>query len=337
MASSLTVLGSVMAGNPINAICTADSPAGTITFHQLKFKVTSRIQNGTDKDYYFTKPVNNNNQISVDISTAILAAYSEYQYTPTPPDSYPYIIYSVAVRDEYVLNGETHETEWVSSGSLFALMGAFSDYERMTAGGETKTPSKLTRKPDTSPEVVAVGETYIRPANFSGGINVGQEPKSYQIDIGDEGPQTFFGAQLYVVPPSPNRHEVRFINGLGCMESLSICTREKVDVNINIENKVIARHETFGRFSRGITKKQNDYEKWQFTSGPLDKEWAAWYIHEFLMSEVAWIRVGGVWIPCSVEPEETTTLIDRTKADAIEVLFTLKLDINGSPLSAIAV
>ena len=334
MASSLTVLGSVMAGNPINAICTADSPAGTITFHQLKFKVTSRRQNGTDKDYYFTKPVNNNDQASVDISTAVAAAYSDYEYTAEPPVSYPYIIYSVAVRDEYVLNGESHETGWTESGNLFALMGAFSDYERMTAGGETKVPTRLSRKPVTSPEVVGVGETHIRPYDFQG-EGAGQTISTSVIV--SEGEQTVNSVQVYAVPSSPDRHEVRLINGLGGMESLSICTREKVDVNINVENKVIARHETFGRFSRGITKKQNDYEKWQFTSGPLDKAWAAWYIHEFLMSEVAWLRVGNVWIPCSVEPEETTTLIDRTKADAIEVLFTLKLDINGSPLSAIAV
>jgi hypothetical protein len=55
-------------------------------------------------------------------------------------------------------------------------------------------------------------------------------------------------------------------------------------------------------------------------------------VHEFLMSEQLWIKLGTLWIPCHVVPEETTVLEDRTKAQPYEVQFKLEMDINGSPM-----
>jgi hypothetical protein len=103
-------------------------------------------------------------------------------------------------------------------------------------------------------------------------------------------------------------------------------------VNITTDKYTIAKQETLTSFSRGLAIKQNDYETWTFSSGPLDEAWASWYIHEFLMASWVWIMVNGVWIPCHVLPEETTLLEDRTKAQPYEVQFKLQLDINGSPI-----
>ena len=89
--------------------------------------------------------------------------------------------------------------------------------------------------------------------------------------------------------------------------------------------------ETFSRFSRGIYEKSNDYEKWKFSTGPLDKAWVSWYLHEFLTAKYAWILISDNWIPCHIVAEETVVGRDETKSDAISIDFSVELDINGSP------
>ena len=333
MASLLTITGSPMAGNPVNANVTADSPAGDITFHQLKFKVTSRRWNGTDKEYTFTKPVTNGQRVEVDICTALQAAYADYEYTAEPPESYPCIVYSVAVRDEYVLNGETHNSTWTELTGQYALMGEFSDMERLLSGG-SKSPTRLTRKPTTSPEVVGVGETHIRPANYTS-ASAGQVIQQTAID--DEGLQTVNGVQVYAVVATRDRYQLRFINSLGAMESLSVCTLRKTETGIKTDQQVIARHETFGSFSRGVVYKQDDHEVWKMSSGPLDEAWQSWFVHEFLMTEHCWIKVGANWLPVHVLPDKTVSGLDRQNASLLEVNFSLQFDIAGSVMSALAI
>jgi len=56
-----------------------------------------------------------------------------------------------------------------------------------------------------------------------------------------------------------------------------------------------------------------------------------------LQTQTCWLQVGTVWVPCHVLPDETVTLVNRQKADLMEVQFTLQLDITGSPMSALQV
>ena len=99
---------------------------------------------------------------------------------------------------------------------------------------------------------------------------------------------------------------------------------------ITTEKQIISRQETLTNFSRGVAIKQNNHEQWKMSSGPLDKAWAAWFAHEFLMARWAWIKIGSTFIPCHIIPEETTPLIDRIKNDPIAIPFTIELDITGA-------
>lgn len=141
--------------------------------------------------------------------------------------------------------------------------------------------------------------------------------------------------------PADTGYLLRFINGMGCMESLHVQSLVKREVPITTDKHTVARQETLKKFSRSVVRKSNDRETWYLTSGPLDREWASWYIHEFLMSEQVWINLNSqssipnsqlIWISCHVVPEETTLLEDQTKAQPYEVQFKLEMDINGSPI-----
>ena len=342
MATIDNIKGSALFGSPIDVILTSASPAGDITFHQIKVEVTARLQNGSDRTYTFTKPVSNSQQVYIDISTALQAAFSSYVYTATPPTYYPYVVFSIKARDEYVLNGEEHQTTWATSAGHRALAGAFSDMERMLAGDTGRSTSKFSRKPSTTPEIVMVGDTHIRPADMSvviGNISHGQQ--SLLTTITMEGLQTVNGVQVYAVPAGDtDRYQFRFINGLGAMESLSVRTLISDNVDVQTNKYVLARHETFGTFSRGATANRGNHEVWKMTSGPVDEAWQSWYIHEFLMSSLSWICIPdrpNVWIPCHILPDETVTGISRKESSMLEVDFSVQMDVEGPILSSISV
>lgn len=350
--------GSPLSGSPIVyqiEAGTYDSPV----FHRVKIQVVAGLQGGDYQEIESSSPVTEGETLLFDVSSALQAIADGYAYTAEPPANYPYIQYYLVVWDEYMLNGVAMQSakdyfpDNYQSAPLRALIGAYSDMERLLAG-ETKQAQRFSRKPVTSPEVVMVGETFVRAVPFgtpvhSGNITQGQSSQVYTVRESDlqraDGlaTMTFADANVYAVPAGDrDRYNLRFINGLGCMESVSIHTLRSTDVNFTTTRQTMAQQETFGTFSRGIAYKQNDYETWRMTSGPLDEAWQAWYIHEFLMASHIWIAIptaGGtsLWLPCHVLPEETVSGISRETASMLEVNFSLQLDINGSPLYSLAI
>ena len=303
-----------------------------------------------------------------DISSALQAVADKYAYAATPPQRYPYIKFRVEAWDEWMVDGNISPEQGVVywpgnpatvSGVVrdffsYAFMGSFTDLERMQAGVDQSgveylNITYLSRKPITSPEVIYQSESdpYIYPAPFNRGL----ESDHLDSDTGEFvsgaptdgpasntfvpvmlGPHTVNGHPVYVIEWPENAYILRFINGMGCMESLHVQSLVKREVPITTDKHTVAKQETLKKFSRSVVRKSNDRETWYLTSGPLDREWASWYIHEFLMAEQIWLQLGTLWIPCHVVPEETTVLEDLTKAQPYEVQFKLEMDINGAPM-----
>ena len=108
-------------------------------------------------------------------------------------------------------------------------------------------------------------------------------------------------------------------------------------MNVTQEAFIRSIQETFGSFSRGLVAKKNDYETWKLSSGPLDEAWLSWFWHEFLMAQYAWIKVSGYWLPCHIVPEDTVEGPNRAEPNLYEVLFSVRFDLNGSLLTALAI
>lgn len=300
-----------------------------------------------------------------DISSALQAVADKYEYEAAPPTRYPYIKFRIEAWDEWMIDGTVYPeqgvVQWPSAPVgqqqfyAYAFMGSWTDMERMKAsvdgqGVEYLNTSVMSRKPTSSPEVVFASNEFIYPAEFnrsildtdhmsddatpvfvSGAPTDGPKSLSY-IPLG-EGAITIGGHTLYAINrPTGNGYLLRFINGMGCMESLHVTSMVKREVPITTDKHTVAKQETLIKFSRSVVRKSNDRETWYLTSGALDDKWASWYVHEFLMSEQLWIKLGTLWVPCHVVPEETTVLEDRTKAQPYEVQFKLEMDINGSPI-----
>lgn len=308
-----------------------------------------------------------------DISSALQAVADKYAYAATPPERYPYIKFRIEAWDEWMIDGTVYPEQGVAQWpSLpvdhqqfygYAFMGAWTDLERMNAnesdGVEYLDTLRMSRKPTSSPEIVFTGCEFIYPDQFQRSIldtdhmSEGAKPKfvsgaptdgprSLAYTPQAEGAATIGGHNIYAVPrPAETGYLLRFVNGLGCMESLHVQSLVKREANITTAKHAVARQETLKKFSRSVVRKSNDRETWALTSGPLDEQWASWYIHEFLMAEQIWIGLNSqlstlnsqlLWLPCHVVPEETTVLEDREKAQPLEVLFRLEMDINGSPI-----
>ena len=363
MAQSISFYsGSPLIGTPIVYKVIPTAHLSAYTFHRTILKVYAALE--TDQNYSifeFATPIESTADVFIDISSALRAVADTYEYSPTPPSRYPYIKFRLEAYDEWMQNGELHTNVGLvyyptEENYLYAFMGGFTDLERITAtDSDGRSAYRFSRKPVT-PEIVHVNKGYIRPANFTAAISYVKStngsypstptagPKSYAVTGITEGLNNIFitdddnnssnneVVQLYGINAPAESYEIRFVNGLGCLESIHVCSLRQTVVSIASEEQIIAKQETFKKFSRGIAIKKNNTEKWSLSSGPLTKDWASWFLHEFLMATWMWIKVNSNWIPCYTSPGESTTLEDRAGNSMFEIQFTVTLDINGSPI-----
>lgn len=328
-------------GSPIVATVEVGARTG-VTFRRIVLSVTVTGAGAADGDsgtFKFSKPVSGS-ALQFDISSAFRAVAD--RFTPSATTlSYPSYGVSITAQEEYMIDGVMYQGDDATvtqSGTVY--IGSYTDLERI----KNQTPARWSRKPTTSPEVCfykpnAQGESdgtvkHLKPGACSdGGVWTAPAVTAVSVPAGSSS-----GANIYGIPYPEDGHEIRFINSLGVHENIFVSGLPTKEVNITTEKYTIARQETLTQFSRGLAVKQNDYETWTLSSGPLDEAWASWFIHELLMARWVWISVpsgspgGTIWIPCHILPEETTTLVDRTKEQPYEVLLRVQLDINGSPL-----
>lgn len=346
MASNLQLSsGSPLIGSPIFYQVTAASPVGDVTFQRVKLYVYARLQSdASSKKYELSQPVGKGETVTIDISSALVSAADKYQHEATPPNYYPYVEFSLEACDEYMQNGQNSgDVGVVTNPGGRALIGRFSDYERLVSLQAGRTTSRFSRKPFTSPEIVTVGETYLRPEPMTvsiGNIQHGQHVLSQTITR--SGAQTLWGGtdhavSVYAVADSKDRYKMRFLNSLGCVESISVSALVQEEVAVESSEYMLSRQTAFNHVNRGIIIKQNDQERFKLSSGPVDRAWQQWFLHELLMTERAWLLIDTVWIPCNIIAEETTQGIDRTSGNALTVDFTVRLDIAGSPYAALAI
>lgn len=360
MARTITFTsGSVLNGNPItfdiqpNVITSTDSEKNTIypSFHRVivEVKCGMTVGSGGYETIKMSAPVQEESEksvIHIDIASALRTFRDAYEYSPLPT-SYPIVKFQLHVYDEYMLSGEVKQTGdiyYPSANDYFStIFGSFSDMDRLLSQS-VKGVTKLSRKPISSPhlacagEVLAYTQAYTQEASIlpadGAKANVLTAPVSKEVTITKEGVQTIGEQSIFALPSteSSNRQVFRFINSFGVLESISVPNVYSKKLAVTSTEYNVSRQETFNTFSRSTIQKTNNRESWLFVSDPLTEDWLHWYLHEFMMSEHIWMQVRGVWVPCTITPEEETTFLDNTQQNMYSVSFTARLDINGSPL-----
>lgn len=350
MAQKITLTsGSVFAGNPITLAIQPNTLTSKPSFHRVIVEVNFDNE-GSYETNKLTIPVTTEGRdVSLDISSALRITLDSYKYTATP-STYPMVGWYVKAYDEYMdSNGEVHTQAGVvyypADGSknkgetnLRCIAGAFSDIERLKAGA-TKSVTLLSCKPTDTHELAVVGESFVYPVSYSAAQNLLdsatlEAPSSEEKEITQEGTQSIQGHPIYALPSSEAeaRTTFRFINRFGCLESISVPISYSQKMNVETTEYTRAIQETFNEFSRSVIDKKNDKEGWLYQSDPLTEKWLRWYYHEFLMSKHVWLKVSGIWLPCTIAMEDEITIKDDTNKVMYSVSFTAKLGINGNPI-----
>ena len=336
------VEGSIFNGNPITfAVTPLKIEGSTPSFHRMVFEVKCGMSGGNYETIRLTEPVlaEDGTAVTVDISSALRSFRDSYKYSPEP-GVMPVVKFNVSAYDEYMVNGNTDQSPSISylAGDEVkqTIFGGFSDYDRLTAASEAMPVSRMTRKPTTTPQLACVGETIIYVDPYSPAIDFTTEswnaPEAKAFTITKEGQQVIGDINVYAMPQTEaeRRTEFRFINSFGVLESVSVPRVYSKKLGITINNYAVTQKETLRVFSRAATRKSGNQEEWNFQTDPLDEEWLAWYLHEFLMSEHTWININGKFLPCTIIADEEITFQDETKQEMHSVSFAAKLDFRGS-------
>lgn len=314
------------------------------TFYRVKLKVRATMTGGEDAEFDFSNPVDvvrSGSSVSVrpatfDVSSALRAVAERWQPQPEAL-TYPAVTFYLEAKEEWMVEGQINHSDIArypgSTGNIEMYIGKLTDRERMA--DPVIIPARYTRKPATSPEVCFYDENHTTKHLYPGHTATDdiEAPSVTEITVPVGSPTgASAGINIYGIPFPKNGYEIRFINSLGVHENIFVSGLPSKEGSITTDKYAIARQETLTQFSRGLAVKQNDRETWRLTSGALDRAWASWYVHEFLMAQQVWIKVDGMFIPCHVLPEETVVFEDPQKSQPYEVQFRLEMGINGSPI-----
>lgn len=289
-------------------------------FHRVKMRL-----NISNYHFELSQPVDKNiRTVEFDISSCFVTASNIFVYEPVTVSEVRYPLFTakdIVVEDEWVENGVVRTGGAASAENRSAIMGGYTDYERL---GDFLTPT-LSRKP-ASGELVCAGDNVVY------GFMDGMIPCSRltQILPGASGTVSVNGRSVYVVPYNRKSVQFQFVNSRGCIETIRAWNVSSEKMNSSVTNVKLSRFERFGSFSRSYSRKQLKPSEFAMTSGFVNYEWARWWAYEFCMSESCWMLHDGCWIPCSVKVDESYSVIDRSKTELNHVDFTVTPDVNGA-------
>lgn len=347
MATSLQInSGSVLIGNPIGISVRAESVSGNIAFHKVKLVVKASLSSdGIQEEFVMSATAGNEDTVEFDISDALRTVAGRFSFSPVESDhTYPYLSYTLSAYDEYMADGILHEKvgEQIYPGTLYALMGAFTDAERMAAG-DTKVLKAYSRKPNEG-EVCHPEEGLVYPveSGFSLGmkdkITAGPTVKCMDL-TGKSGIQKVGDRTIYVDQNAENRIQFQFVNGLGIVESISAETLSGMETKGEIEMNTVSASTSFGNINRMYGKKSGRRPVLSCSTGLINYDWACWWHDEFFGSDKfrntistgCWVKIGGRWYPCVAYLEDDAPLYNQAEQKGIQLNFTVEIGIDGLP------
>lgn len=124
-----------------------------------------------------------------------------------------------------------------------------------------------------------------------------------------------------------------FVNRRGALESCSAVMMESMGIDVEAKQYV---HETRPSFNPSYTLTsmgQGGRRSWQMSSGYQTREWAEWWVMEFLAprkNRKHWMLYNGRYVPVIVEPAKKQSVIyDLSKQNMASVEFTVTLSLEG--------
>ena len=332
--------------NPIMVGVTNFTFPTDATFRQVVVTVSvfPMHEGSTDSVYKFYADASADNTVWIDISTALRAAMGSWQ-----PDinkiigtgdtlfSYPYATFNIAVFEKYLLDGVVYEDLGAQQAMAYAYYGGWSEYERMITD---KHPADvylsndkkkyISRKPIDllNGEIIEVG--FYRTYSYF--LNGMMYTESYLTTSTNEGGRVFdnYGS-FWQLPVSGERRQFAFVNSLGVIETIMAQSRESLSYDIESNTKSLVTTPQYKPNPNITTHKTGGRNKWQMSSGKVNREWADWWVTEFLMAKKYWMLHNGMWLPVVVTPaDDSMEIYNRSENNLPHVDFDVQLAVKGS-------
>lgn len=288
--------------------------------------------------------------ISFDISSALRAIWSDYNYSSELEAAQgahsivrSYRSYSLEVYTEYLdsNDGEFTQTSCGTFTGGQCAIGWLTEVERSNIGNKANADAShwehtnnrngdASTKPNSSPE------------------RVGSTSMTSYVDVSNSGTSSvFYLPSVLPASDSQSAHapivlrdsipyvDFLFVNRRGAVETCS--ARIKEGMNIDVESRQYARVErpSFKPSRSLMAFASGGRRSWSMSSGYQTREWAEWWTLEFLMAKQWWMRyptddANGTFVPVIVEAEKKSmNIYDRVKQQMPHVDFTVTLALEG--------
>lgn len=299
--------------------------------------------------------------ISFDISSALRAIWSSYDFTGEIAAAKNAIVakasrgyqrqfrrYSLKIYTEYLASDDggvfTHMSYGPFSGGVCAI-GWLTEWERsIIPQKEDADVSYLEHKN------LRNGDASTKPT--SSPERVGRDSITSWVDVGEDGTKSiFYPSNTTVYPSSQNDAaphaplvlrdsqpyvDFLFVNRRGAVETCSGLMFENMNINVSSQQYSRVERPKFipGRSLMSI-RQGGPRRDWAMSSGFVDREWAEWWAMEFLQARQWWMRypVGdamGTYVPVVINPAKNSiSIYDRSKQQMPHVDFTVALGLEG--------
>ncbi len=274
-----------------------------------------------------------------------------------------YVQYSVKVWDEYLDEYSeiisTNDKAYASSGQKIAIPGMYTDMQRLLLPEDTAdylgAAYILSNKPDG--EVIPLGGSVTVPVFSAVYQSVGVYVNS--VSTGNRiGTHTAYASEaswssfapsslgyqslvwdglnlppffLCVIPAHPFARRFEFVNRLGAVESVYTFGRAQKKVSLSQERQVRRHDMSFRPAARYVKRTLQEEETWELSTGPASREWAEWFVKEFMVSESVWMysEKAADMVPVIIECDEAVALFNESEAEVLDLPFKVVASING--------
>lgn len=288
--------------------------------------------------------------ISFDISPALRAIWSDYPFddeVAVVQSMNASIVrqfreYSLIVYTEYI---DQDGTFTVSNSGIIAggrcMLGGLTEWER----------SLIRNKGDADASYWELsnlrnGDASTKPTSTP--ERVGMESPTSWVDVQNSGTMSVFFPftslqeedKASAHPPIVLRDmqpyvDFLFVNRRGALETCSALMLESMDINVDVEQYARVERPSFQPSRSLMAFSKGGRRSWAMSSGAQTREWAEWWVLEFLMSRRWWMRypirkATGVFVPVIVEPsKKDVSIYNRSKQQMPSVDFTVTLALEG--------
>ena len=120
-----------------------------------------------------------------------------------------------------------------------------------------------------------------------------------------------------------------FLNGFGMLESITAVTKESLEYEIQSETYAVPQEIGFRGNTQVVNYANSPEATFGMSSGFVNREWAEWWVNEFIVTRKAWVLHEGRYIPVAIIPDDTVSLYDKSKPGLMAVNFSVRYSFTG--------